>query len=63
MLVKCEKCGQQYERFNTGGYQSDAPHICLHACMICSEHIKTVYVYKGKKLCRTCWEDLKSLGF
>jgi len=23
MIVKCEKCGKQYERFNIGGYQTD----------------------------------------
>jgi hypothetical protein len=28
MIVRCFKCGQLYERFNTGGYQHEEPHNC-----------------------------------
>jgi len=28
MIVKCDKCGKLYERFNDGGYQNEEPHDC-----------------------------------
>jgi hypothetical protein len=51
MIVKCQKCGEKYERFNVGGYQEEEPHECegtkLMKCQLCGE--KTTFKLCGFK--------------